>query len=539
MARIAADLRRQGRRPYEIPLGASTPLGALGFARAVGELVQQGVVPDVIVHATSSGGTQAGLVAGCTLHGLPTRVLGHQRRRSGRLDPRHGAHDHRGHGRPARHRRRRHWPPRARSRSTTRTSATATACRRRPRARRWICSRGTRRCSSITRTRPRRSPASFSRAPRHVRGRSDRALLAHGRAGGALRMTTLTFLGAAQTVTGSKYLLETGGRRILVDCGLFQGLKELRERNWAAAAGRAGRHRRGRPDARAHRSLRLPAAAGERGLQGPRLLHARHGGPVPHHAARRGPARRRRRARREPRRLHEARAGAAALHRRRRAPGARRTCSRSATSGPMPVGGGVTLEFTDAGHLLGSSFARFTLGGRRRRATSSSAATSGATAARCCPIPSRVETADVLLVESTYGDRTHEPDDDGARLAAIITTTIAGGGQGDHPGVRGRPRRGSDLLAEAARRGAADPDRAGVPRQPDGGRRAAALREPQQRSRSRTCRRGRGQMGAFTTQRFTAVASPQQSQEIQASRRALRSSSRRAGWRPAAACCTT
>jgi 1-aminocyclopropane-1-carboxylate deaminase/D-cysteine desulfhydrase-like pyridoxal-dependent ACC family enzyme len=76
MARIADDLRRQGRHPYEIPLGASTPLGALGFARAVGEMAHQGIVPDVIVHATSSGGTQAGLVAGCTLHGLPTRVLG-------------------------------------------------------------------------------------------------------------------------------------------------------------------------------------------------------------------------------------------------------------------------------------------------------------------------------------------------------------------------------------------------------------------------------------------------------------------------------
>jgi 1-aminocyclopropane-1-carboxylate deaminase/D-cysteine desulfhydrase-like pyridoxal-dependent ACC family enzyme len=76
MARLADDLRRQGRHPYEIPLGASTPLGALGFARAVGEMVHQGIVPDVIVHATSSGGTQAGLVAGCTLHGLPTRVLG-------------------------------------------------------------------------------------------------------------------------------------------------------------------------------------------------------------------------------------------------------------------------------------------------------------------------------------------------------------------------------------------------------------------------------------------------------------------------------
>jgi len=42
----------------------------------------------------------------------------------------------------------------------------------------------------------------------------------------------LTFLGAAGTVTGSKYLVEADGRRILVDCGLFQGLKQLRMRNW-------------------------------------------------------------------------------------------------------------------------------------------------------------------------------------------------------------------------------------------------------------------------------------------------------------------
>ncbi len=42
----------------------------------------------------------------------------------------------------------------------------------------------------------------------------------------------LTFLGATGTVTGSKYLLENDGKKILVDCGLFQGLKELRQRNW-------------------------------------------------------------------------------------------------------------------------------------------------------------------------------------------------------------------------------------------------------------------------------------------------------------------
>ena len=43
----------------------------------------------------------------------------------------------------------------------------------------------------------------------------------------------LRFLGGAGTVTGSKYLIETGAHRVLVDCGLFQGYKQLRERNWA------------------------------------------------------------------------------------------------------------------------------------------------------------------------------------------------------------------------------------------------------------------------------------------------------------------
>jgi D-cysteine desulfhydrase family pyridoxal phosphate-dependent enzyme len=69
-------LSREGRRPYWVPLGASTPLGAMGFVQAIGELVEQGLKPDAIVHAASSCGTQAGLVAGCALHGLPTLVIG-------------------------------------------------------------------------------------------------------------------------------------------------------------------------------------------------------------------------------------------------------------------------------------------------------------------------------------------------------------------------------------------------------------------------------------------------------------------------------
>src|SRR5205085_12704036 len=45
-------------------------------------------------------------------------------------------------------------------------------------------------------------------------------------------MATLSFWGGVGTVTGSKYLLESDGHRVLIDCGLFQGLKDLRERNW-------------------------------------------------------------------------------------------------------------------------------------------------------------------------------------------------------------------------------------------------------------------------------------------------------------------
>ncbi len=45
-------------------------------------------------------------------------------------------------------------------------------------------------------------------------------------------MAKITFLGAAGTVTGSKYLVEAEGKRLLVDCGLFQGSNELEQRNW-------------------------------------------------------------------------------------------------------------------------------------------------------------------------------------------------------------------------------------------------------------------------------------------------------------------
>jgi D-cysteine desulfhydrase family pyridoxal phosphate-dependent enzyme len=76
MEQAAEELRRAGHTPFVIPIGASTPLGAAGYVHAVGEMLEQIDAPDVIVHSTSSGGTQAGLAAGCALAGISTRVVG-------------------------------------------------------------------------------------------------------------------------------------------------------------------------------------------------------------------------------------------------------------------------------------------------------------------------------------------------------------------------------------------------------------------------------------------------------------------------------
>jgi len=76
MEQIAGELRAAGRRPWIVPLGASTATGAMGFAKGVAELSAAGVRPDVIVTSSSSGGTQAGIIAGAALIGLKTTVIG-------------------------------------------------------------------------------------------------------------------------------------------------------------------------------------------------------------------------------------------------------------------------------------------------------------------------------------------------------------------------------------------------------------------------------------------------------------------------------
>jgi L-cysteate sulfo-lyase len=76
----AAALRAEGHRPYAIPGGGSNPVGALGYVSAAQELVQQadaqGLHIDLVVHATGSAGTQAGLVVGMQGMNAGVRVLG-------------------------------------------------------------------------------------------------------------------------------------------------------------------------------------------------------------------------------------------------------------------------------------------------------------------------------------------------------------------------------------------------------------------------------------------------------------------------------
>ncbi len=76
---VAAELRSMGRKPYPIPVGGSNVMGATGFVMAIQELtnqLQSGPNVDFIVFASSSGGTQAGLVLGARVYGFRGRILG-------------------------------------------------------------------------------------------------------------------------------------------------------------------------------------------------------------------------------------------------------------------------------------------------------------------------------------------------------------------------------------------------------------------------------------------------------------------------------
>lgn len=77
---LVVDLRGQGKRAYLIPGGGSNGLGALGYVVCANEIIAQwrtlGIVPDAVIHASGSAGTQAGLVAGMAAGSMKTSVIG-------------------------------------------------------------------------------------------------------------------------------------------------------------------------------------------------------------------------------------------------------------------------------------------------------------------------------------------------------------------------------------------------------------------------------------------------------------------------------
>jgi metallo-beta-lactamase family protein len=92
---------------------------------------------------------------------------------------------------------------------------------------------------------------------------------------------------------------------------------------------------------------------------------------------------------------------------------------------PMPVAAGIEVEFVNAGHLLGSSYVRMRIDGR----TVLFGGDLGRFGRPVLPDPTPVTEADYLLVESTYGNRVHEQDDNGDRVAEIVNHTAQKGGK--------------------------------------------------------------------------------------------------------------
>ena len=231
---------------------------------------------------------------------------------------------------------------------------------------------------------------------------------------------TLTFLGGAGgTVTGSKHLLENGAGRVLLDCGLFQGLKALRQRNWAAPP----------VDPGTLGAVILSHAHIDHSGYLPRLCRDGFTGPVyctpgtsdllkvmlPDAAHLQEEeaefANRHRTSKHDPALpLYTIADAERALAQVKRVDFGRRFTRHA----------GVEARFTPSGHILGAGLVTCEIGGRRL-------VFSGDLGRYDVPImvdPEPVAEADVLLVESTYGNRVHPPDDPGDRLTAAVRRAV-------------------------------------------------------------------------------------------------------------------
>jgi metallo-beta-lactamase family protein len=328
-------------------------------------------------------------------------------------------------------------------------------------------------------------------------------------------MPSLTFLGAARTVTGSKHLLEVNDRRVLVDCGLFQGLKPLRERNWQPLPV---------PASSIDAVVLTHAHVDHSGFL-PRLLAEGFSGRVFCTAATADlcgivlP---------DSGRIAEEDARAANRHGyTKHTPALPLFTEEDAYRAlahlhpvdfdrPVPVTDAVTVRFTNSGHLLGSAFAILGLdvdGGREVVFSGDI----GRYDRPILPDPTPVEHADVLIVESTYGDRVHPPDDDGAALGDVVSRTIARGGRVIIPAFAiGRVEEVIYWLKKLEESGRIP----AVPVFLDSPMALEALKHYTEHANELDpdVRTGRGQVSAFMTKRFQAITSDRQSSELTASR---------------------
>lgn len=235
---------------------------------------------------------------------------------------------------------------------------------------------------------------------------------------------TLLFAGGAGTVTGSKYLVTVGGRRVLLDCGLFQGLKALRLRNWqappfdpatidAVVLSHAHLDHSGYLPLLVRRGFRGPihCTAGTADLLPVLLLDAAH---LQEEEAQR--------ANRYDYSKHHP---ALPLYSAADAQAAVALTVAHPYGSRFAVVEGLSALFRRAGHILGSATVDVEVGPRPSRLVFS-----GDLGRWQRPIlrdPELVRDADVLLIESTYGDRVHAPDAAQA-LAAVVRDAVARGG---------------------------------------------------------------------------------------------------------------
>lgn len=238
-------------------------------------------------------------------------------------------------------------------------------------------------------------------------------------------MTDLTFLGAARTVTGSKYLLRHEGRRVLFDCGLFQGLKALRSRNWEPLP----------VPSDAIDAIVLTHAHLDHVGYLPRLVADGYRGPVfctPGTAdlcrlvlpdSGRIQEEDARRANQQGYSKHQP---ALPLYGEADAWRALERLQMVEYERLCEVAPGITVRFAAAGHLLGSAHVLVRLAGGK---TVLFGGDLGRYGRPVLPDPVAAARADLVLVESTYGDRDHPIDDDGEELASVIHDTVNAGGK--------------------------------------------------------------------------------------------------------------